>query len=166
MKKSISKITAIALTAVMTSCLTSCEDQRNIPTYGTGLENDVESKAPRSFVYFDESHIDDGDNLCLHLTIGNANSPMSARELVSVKVVGGDGAKYTRLSYNTDDYDASDIDDSILEYGYKYHVVYAFYTLFTESDTATVTVTDNYSGEIIGEWEVDVSGIMDVPWIH
>lgn len=43
MKKSISKIIAIALTAVMTSCLTACEDQRNIPTYGTGLESEADT---------------------------------------------------------------------------------------------------------------------------
>ena len=39
--KTFSKIMAIALTAVMTTCMTSCEDQRDIPVYGTGLESEV-----------------------------------------------------------------------------------------------------------------------------
>lgn len=43
MKKVLSKIIAIALTAVMTTCLTACEDERNIPTYGTGLESEADT---------------------------------------------------------------------------------------------------------------------------
>lgn len=41
--KVISKIIAIALTAVMTTCLTACEDERNIPAYGTGLESEADT---------------------------------------------------------------------------------------------------------------------------
>lgn len=37
--KMFSKIMAVALTAIMTACLTSCEDE-SVPAYGTGLQND------------------------------------------------------------------------------------------------------------------------------
>lgn len=37
--KTFSKIMAVALTAVMTTCLTSCEDE-SVPAYGTGLQDD------------------------------------------------------------------------------------------------------------------------------
>lgn len=42
-KKSISKIIAIALTAMMTTCLTACEDKRDIPVYGTGIESEADT---------------------------------------------------------------------------------------------------------------------------
>lgn len=158
--KAISRVIAILLTVVAIICLTSCEDESNIPDYGIGLSEEKSSLSPKSFVYLDDSHVD-GYMLCLHLTIGNANSPMTANELVSVKVVGGDGEEYIRPNYDKGDYIASNISESILDYGYKYHIVYAFTPIFTNSDTATVTVTDRYSGEVIGEWDVDTAGIMD-----
>jgi len=37
--KSISKIMAVIFVLVMTTCLTSCEDE-SVPAYGTGLQND------------------------------------------------------------------------------------------------------------------------------
>jgi len=40
--KMFSKIMAVALTAIMTACLTSCEDE-SVPAYGTGIGSETES---------------------------------------------------------------------------------------------------------------------------
>lgn len=42
-KRLISKIIAIALTAMMTTCLTACEVERDIPVYGTGIESEADT---------------------------------------------------------------------------------------------------------------------------
>lgn len=165
MKKTFSKIIAIALTAMITACMTSCEDERDVPTYGTVIESTQAVIGPKSAAELEDYHLDN-EILCLHLIIGNANGSMTPSELVTVKVTGGDGANYFRPAYNGEHYDAAGITTNIIDYGYKYHIPYGFITAYTESNSALVTVTDNYSGEIIGEWEVDVAGINDAPWIH
>lgn len=38
--KTFSKLMAIALMAIMTTCLTSCEDERSIPVQGSGISDD------------------------------------------------------------------------------------------------------------------------------
>lgn len=38
--KTFSKLMAIALMAIMTTCLTSCEDERTIPVQGSGISDD------------------------------------------------------------------------------------------------------------------------------
>lgn len=38
--KTFSKLVAIALMAIMTTCLTSCEDERSIPVQGSGISDD------------------------------------------------------------------------------------------------------------------------------
>lgn len=41
--KSISKIISVLFALMMTTCLTSCEDERSIPVQGSGLESGTES---------------------------------------------------------------------------------------------------------------------------
>lgn len=174
--KTFSKIVAVALTAMMTTCLTSCEEE-TVPVYGTGNYVDVtttKSDEPRlvvidedvgAFAELEDVHI--GVNppkryLCVHLTIGNNNGSMTTGELVTVKVTGNKDRSYYPLQYTMGDFDYDKLESTVLEKGYQYTIPFGFDPPDNCGKKATITVIDNYSGKTIGEWTVDVNGINDV----
>lgn len=160
------KIIAVALSAMMTTCLTSCEDERN---YNTGNTTVIDTTTPRSSVELNDVHIDrdpPGRFLCLHLSVCNLTvSPKTVNALVTVKVTAPDNAKFYQYDYDIGDYDPYDINEDIGSAEIK-SVVYGFWTLYTTSTTATVTVIDNYTKTVVGEWEIDINGINDSDLIH
>lgn len=174
--KTFSKLMAIALMAIVTTCLTSCEDE-TVPVYGTGNYVDVtttKSDEPRlvvidedvgAFAELDDVHIGidpPGRYLCIHLVVGNNNGPMTVGELISVKVEDKKGGRYAPIPYTVGDFDAEKLESTITEKGYQYTVPMGFDPTFSSGGkTAIITVTDNLSGKVIGEWEVDTKGILD-----
>lgn len=106
--KSISKIISVLFALMMTTCLTSCEDERSIPVQGSGLEGEAESSvrynlsptAPvetepvEAYIYSARIDYSDliGDYAVLTLLVtNNTNVPKKASELIYVTVTDNQG---------------------------------------------------------------------------
>lgn len=171
MKKVLSKIMAIALTAVMTACLTSCEDQRDIPVYGTGLEDDTGVHhqivtEPRyeefqvmgaDFMLINaviEQGTDGYEYLVLYTGVTNMMSDKhSADELIGVSAKDPEDTGLYYMRDSIGDYNPNDQEEPI-DPGKQKLILYAYRLPVTETEYVVIRVHDHFKEEFIFETNI------------
>lgn len=118
--KTFSKLMAIALMAIMTTCLTSCEDERTIPVQGSGVDTSVETSvrynlsptapvetepaAPvEAYIYnaFIDYSDEIGDYVAVTIMVtNNTGEDREAGDLVGMAAIRDDGLAMTPCTTN------------------------------------------------------------------
>lgn len=118
--KTFSKLMAIALMAIMTTCLTSCEDERTIPVQGSGVDTSVETSvrynlsptapvetepvAPvEAYIYnaFVDYSDEIGDYVAVTIMVtNNTGEDREAGDIIGMQIVGSDGISLSLCKNN------------------------------------------------------------------
>lgn len=181
--KSISKIISVLFALVMTTCLTSCEDERSIPVQGSSLESEsgvrhqivTKSKSEQlpseasqgaDFMLVNaiiERGSDDAEYLIIYTGVTNlTNEPLSALNLLGVTAWypndTDDWFSGAALSYaNTDigDFKVDDY-DRLIKPGEQSLVLYAFNLAPDDFAYITIKAYDIKTEEMIFETNIDM----------
>lgn len=179
--KTFSKLMAIALMAIMTTCLTSCEDERTVPVQGSGIGDDgvhhqivtepKDEKLPdenqgADFMLVNamiESGSDDIEYLILYTGITNlTNEEHTPGELLGVTAWYPDnmdswysGSAVLYATSDVGDFKISDANKSIKP-GEQSLVIYAFELVPEEIPYVTIKAYDIKTNEVTFETNINL----------